>query len=242
VQIQTFDWIAMVILALVFPVFGMWKHRRLEGRVARAIPNARTLHYRQVLLIEWSTSIVLFLLWRSADRGWSELGFGTSADLWTWIGWGVTAAVIALLVVQTVAVLRDAEKIAAVRQQVEPLRALIPTTPREARLFNWVSLSAGICEEFLYRGYAIAVLAALSNVWMGVLISSVIFGLGHAYQGPKGIAKTGLVGLAMAGLYQLTGSLWAPMLLHAAVDVNSGYLGRRALATREPSPDVRAAA
>ena len=34
---------------------------------------------------------------------------------------------------------------------------------------------------------------------------------------------------ALAGLYVLTGSLWAPMVLHAFVDMNSGFVGRKAM-------------
>jgi membrane protease YdiL (CAAX protease family) len=37
----------------------------------------------------------------------------------------------------------------------------------------------------------------------------------------------------MAGLLLLTGSLWAPMLLHAVLDVNSGYLAHKTL---QPAP------
>jgi len=238
VQVQPFDWIVLLVLTVVFPLFGIWKHRRLEDRIARGVPNARTRHYWQVIAIEWSLCIVLCLVWWASDRDPRELGFATTVSTSTWIGWGVAAAIVGLLGMQSVAIVRDVEKIDAVRQQVEPLRALIPHTPSEARLFNVVSLTAGICEEFLYRGYAIALVADVFNVWAGVAISSVIFGLGHAYQGPKGIAKTGALGLVMAGLFQLSGSLWAPILVHAAVDVNSGFLGRRALATHPPPPRV----
>jgi membrane protease YdiL (CAAX protease family) len=35
--------------------------------------------------------------------------------------------------------------------------------------------------------------------------------------------------LVMAVIYLLAGSVWAPALVHAAIDLNSGYLGRRAL-------------
>jgi membrane protease YdiL (CAAX protease family) len=62
-----------------------------------------------------------------------------------------------------------------------------------------------------------------------VLLAAAIFGLGHAYQGPKGILKTGLVGLVLGGLFALTGSLWAPMLVHVVMDLLAGYVGRRAI-------------
>ncbi len=50
------------------------------------------------------------------------------------------------------------------------------------------------------------------------LLSSLVFGLGHAYQGPKGVLKTGLFGLAIAGLCLLTGSIWLLIVLHREQD------------------------
>jgi membrane protease YdiL (CAAX protease family) len=241
-ELQIFDGVFTAILCVAFPIIAAWEHRSLEARVARGDPNARARTYWRAILIQWPLSIVLFALWRQSGRGLPELGLATGFHTRTWIGWGVALTIMAALVTQTVLVLRSSANLAACRRQAEPLRALIPSNSNEARLFTGVSITAGICEEFLYRGYLIAVVASMFNIWVGVALSSLAFGLGHAYQGPKGIIKTSVIGLALAGLYQLSGSLWASMLVHAALDVNSGYLGRRALATHEPTPDARAAA
>jgi membrane protease YdiL (CAAX protease family) len=88
-------------------------------------------------------------------------------------------------------------------------------------------VSAGICEELIYRGFLLGVLSALGGAWLGVLISSLIFGLAHSYQGPAGIAKTAGVGLVMAGLTVLTGSLWAAIFLHIVIDITSGLIAQR---------------
>lgn len=239
---QIFDWVLIAILSVAFPVLGLWEHRRLEAGVARGDQNARTRTYWHAILIQWPLSILVFVLWRQSGRALPELGIGLERHLGAWIGWSVALALVAALVVQSLCARRSAAALAAVRRQVEPVRSLIPSHSREARLFNGVSITAGVCEEFLYRGYLIAVLAAMLNIWIGVALASVAFGLGHLYQGPKGILKTGTIGLALAGLYLLSGSLWAPMLVHAALDINSGYLGRRALASDAPKPDARVAA
>ncbi len=62
------------------------------------------------------------------------------------------------------------------------------------------------------------------------------FGLGHLYQGAAGVVKTGVSGLLAGLLYLLTGSLWIPMLLHAAVDLHAGALGYLA-ASRPPAAE-----
>lgn len=66
---------------------------------------------------------------------------------------------------------------------------------------------------------------------LAILGSVVLFGLAHAYQGPRGMARTGAIGLVLAGLYAATGTLLAPMALHTVLDVTSGTLGYLALKT-----------
>ena len=73
----------------------------------------------------------------------------------------------------------------------------------------------------------ITVVAASLGTWVAVGVSATAFGLAHAYQGPRGVLKTGAIGLAMGALFVLSGSLWAPMLLHAVIDLASGYMGRQ---------------
>jgi len=109
----------------------------------------------------------------------------------------------------------------------------MPHTPTELRRFYGLSVTAGVCEELLYRGFLIAYLVH----WFGLIpaagISAVIFGLGHLYQGWRGVLTTGAVGAFLAAVYLLTGSLLASMVLHALMDVHSGNLAFHAF-TREP--------
>jgi membrane protease YdiL (CAAX protease family) len=68
-------------------------------------------------------------------------------------------------------------------------------------------------------------------VWTGiavaVILSSLVFGLGHIYLGTKSVPKTAGAGLVMAFLAVSSGTLWPAILIHAAMDWNSGELGYR---------------
>jgi membrane protease YdiL (CAAX protease family) len=81
-----------------------------------------------------------------------------------------------------------------------------------------------------------------------VILSTVIFGLGHAYQGVKGIVKTGAAGLVLALLAVGSGSLFIPILLHAVGDLTSGRIlgaatrGASADTTRASSPALETTA
>lgn len=112
------------------------------------------------------------------------------------------------------------------------LKALIPRTPRERRLFVVLSFSAGFGEEIVYRGYLLALLAPIfSGPWMAAVASSLAFALLHAYQGPVGILRSGMLGFVFAAAFVLTGSIWPQVVVHAGVDLISGlWLGPRMLA------------
>jgi membrane protease YdiL (CAAX protease family) len=102
------------------------------------------------------------------------------------------------------------------------LAHLLPRTGRDFRYFVALSITAGIAEEILYRGFALWYLQLYLPLWAAVLVSSTAFGLGHSYQGIAGVLRTGLAGLAFAILYLVTGSIWLPIAAHIAVDILQG--------------------
>lgn len=115
---------------------------------------------------------------------------------------------------------------------------LLPRTDEEAAHFRVLSVTAGICEEIVYRGYLIWYLAVFIGPWPAALAAGVLFGVLHLYQGTQGISRAGALGVVMALLYVGSGSLLWPMILHAAVDLNGGAIGRRVV-TAEGTPPTR---
>ena len=123
--------------------------------------------------------------------------------------------------------------------QVERLRLLaskiFPHSDREAAFFCGLSATAGICEEFLYRGFAFAALARVPlPTWGVLLISSLLFGLAHAYQGRGGILGTLVLGTVFGSVRILYDSLVPVILWHIAVDIVAGLAGRRYLIENKP--------
>ena len=57
--------------------------------------------------------------------------------------------------------------------------------------------------------------------WAGVLVSSVVFGLMHYYQGPSGVVSIGIMGLASAVFYVRRGRIWPLIVAHALYDAVS---------------------
>jgi hypothetical protein len=94
-------------------------------------------------------------------------------------------------------------------------------------LLSWTT--AAFAEETVYRGWITARLAELglfsTRAWIAaIVVSSVVFGLLHMYQGLSGMIATGLTGLVLGWLYLATGrNLWAPIIAHGVMDT-SGFL------------------
>jgi len=97
-----------------------------------------------------------------------------------------------------------------------------PATWTERRWWVFVCITAGVCEETLFRGFMLHYLHVFPwplNLTLALLISSVIFGFNHAYQGAGGVAGTAIVGFLFGLLFLLTGNLLLPMVLHTVADL-----------------------
>jgi membrane protease YdiL (CAAX protease family) len=77
-----------------------------------------------------------------------------------------------------------------------------------------------IAEELLFRAALIGVPAAGFGVspWLLAVVASLAFALGHGAQGRVGIVVTGLLGLALAAGYILTGSLLVVVVAHYLIN------------------------
>jgi membrane protease YdiL (CAAX protease family) len=103
---------------------------------------------------------------------------------------------------------------------------LLPTVPSGIiGIFVWVvlSLSAGICEEIVFRGYLQRQLAALSgSTSLAILGQAVMFGIAHGYEGIAAVIRIVVYGLALGVLAQWRGNIRAGVLAHAAWDIFAG--------------------
>jgi membrane protease YdiL (CAAX protease family) len=106
---------------------------------------------------------------------------------------------------------------------------LAPHTRSELGWWLAVSLSAGFCEEFVFRGYLIWVFQPLLGLWGAAAFSVVVFAAAHAYQGAKGILATGVVGSLLTLVVLISGSLLPAIALHALTDIGTGLVAWLAL-------------
>lgn len=83
--------------------------------------------------------------------------------------------------------------------------------------FAFISLLAGLGEEALFRGVLQVLIGKYSNVWIGLIAASALFGLAHAVSRAYAVVA-GIIGAYLGLLYLYTGNIVAPIVCHAAYD------------------------
>ena len=103
---------------------------------------------------------------------------------------------------------------------------LLPRTTVEMISFVGLSVTAGFCEEFLFRGYLQRQFLAWSGrVEVAVALQALVFGIGHFYQGWKGALTITLYGAMFGILAVMRKSLRPGMIQHAMQDSFTGIVG-----------------
>jgi len=110
------------------------------------------------------------------------------------------------------------------------VRALIPETPKEKLwAVMMIAPTAGLCEEFLYRGILLAILSQwLPSVLWAAAVSSIAFGFAHVYQGASGIVRAALLGALLSVPVVRMGTILPSAAAHFLIDaVALTWLGPR---------------
>lgn len=110
-------------------------------------------------------------------------------------------------------------------RSAEALRSFeyfFPATQPERHWWVFVCVTAGLCEETLFRGFMLHYLHVFPwtlNLTLAVLISSLVFGLNHLYGGVGGVVGSATGGFLFGLLFLLGGNLLLPIVLHALIDL-----------------------
>jgi membrane protease YdiL (CAAX protease family) len=228
------DHLGALVLVVLWPLHARWAYGRAVQELRGGRAGVRLREYRMTMVIEWLLAAAFMTAWFGSGRTAGALGLALPDGTPTWLGLGVTLLALAFLGYQerTLRRMDACELTRHLTSQVEPVDAILPRTAAEVRAFRALCVTAGVCEELLYRGFLLAHAAAYLGAWPGALAAGAAFGLAHAYQGATGVLKTGAVGLLAGALAVLSGSILWPMILHVAIDLQGAAIAQRFLAAR----------
>ena len=235
-MVGPFDHLIFVVLTLVLPIRA-WQNFRAMMRAPEAdAPRRRLRAYRMIVITQWLFAAVVAALWIATKRPWGAIGLTLGHGGLS--NFGLVTLVLAAVVVGLAQrkSLKDERTQARLRERFEHFERLLPHTDQELRWFAAVSITAGVCEELLYRGFLLWYLGQRLEVVLAVVVASLIFGFGHVYQGPRGVLSTAIIGAFMSVLYLTSGSLLLPMLTHGAIDLSSGIAAAAAFRRTHGEP------
>lgn len=224
----------VILFALVYePIVGYLDFQKFRADV-KTNKKARTKYYINAMIGLWVPALFILLLAALTDLTYEEIGFAWPAintqplgPVATYLVFGLALFYLLMILYYLIGYrvslrLRNqwAQVQARERENVD-FFVFLPTNKKEKRLWNFLSLTAAITEEIIYRGfmiYALGFLFPTLSIWLIILFASVLFGLAHTYQGIVGVLRTTVFGFLFSLLYISLESILPLIFFHFLID------------------------
>jgi uncharacterized protein len=224
--------LVLLFLGIVIPWRGDARMKRLLSKPDLTTADRLSL-YGSTIFFQWL--IVATVAWRCVARGVGpeELGLAAS-DPWQ-VAW-TSIALTGLLCINQVVGLRKISRLPEGKRGslFAITEKIMPRTPKETLVYAALACTAGISEEFLYRGFVFMTFVRMIVNFappnaLAAILSSAWFSLAHLYQGRRGIITTFVVGMIFASIRIWTGSVVPAIFAHMGIDLVVGICASRYL-------------
>lgn len=219
--------ILFLYLALGDGIIGKCLYTRLQEDI-QIKQNARVLFYIKTMILLWGLTIIMLITSYLIDIPFAEYGLKLPDINFVSINSFEERTISIFIgacigtIISFIAMKKSKKFQSHTEKQMSTFSEMLPTNYKESILWILICITAGITEELLFRSFMMNYLSKLFPELsiMGVLIiSSVIFGLAHVYQGWKGVIGTMIIGFLLGRLYVITESIYPTILLHMAIDL-----------------------
>ncbi len=159
--------------------------------------------------------LILFFIWRNNETiiaiGWTARNFWKEINVGIWL-------FVPLFIASSM--LEGLLHKAGLSAPSTPLPALVSERGMaEFLLAFFMVVVVAVVEETIFRGYLmLRINTVTSSPAVAVLLSAVIFSLGHGYEGTANVVTVGVMGAFFAVIYQWRKSLTAPVVMHFLQD------------------------
>jgi membrane protease YdiL (CAAX protease family) len=227
-------WLIFFVLGVILPWRG-----RVRVKKLLAMPQVGTMErlalYASTIAFQWCA--VAAVAWRAWAHGFTASQLGLAIPDRTRILIASIVGALTIAALQWLNLRRVGRIPVEARGSLQAIaERILPQSTVELLPYLALAVTAGLCEEFLYRGFAMSVLVHVGlQAWAAVLISSAFFGLAHSYQGRGGMVMTLLIGTILGTSRIAYDSLVPAIFWHSAVDVVAGTAGPRYLTRRLPA-------
>jgi uncharacterized protein len=215
----------LIVILLGLSFVGYWTSRQFVSQNSQAMGSdsaARLTTYAATLVEEWL--LFLFVLWgermRSRATVRERIAVRREKDAL------VRDIGIAVLAYGAVAIVNGTVNVLLHPTGIDVVLKLVPHSLAELALWVPLAVTAGFCEEYIFRGYFQRQFGVFTgSLWAGVVIQALIFGFAHGYQGAADMGVIFCLGLIFGVVTKLRKSLRPAMFAHVAVDLIAGVVG-----------------
>jgi hypothetical protein len=171
---------------------------------------------------------VVVAIWYWNKRPFELMGFRAPEP-------GVTAAILAgvlvvLYVFDVMYSMLSPQELAKTQEQWESSVPFLPEKYRELPAYTFMCITAGVCEEIMYRGFLVNYFIdpmSREFPYMAAIFPAVLFSIAHFYQGYMAMFKIFLLSMLFALIFIFSKSLLYVVIIHFLIDFAGGVVAIR---------------
>ena len=225
-QFNIFDDLLVFLLGIVLPFISGVRSR--EGfKNITFTRDIRRRFYLSNSLVQWAAAAFILGYWIFLGRPITSIGLGVQPGEHMNLAWRLSILLVILYLSDILFSVRNKAAIQATLDEQGETTPFLPESFSEFPSYGFMCLTAGICEEILYRGYMVTYFLPHTTgafPWMAIIFPALLFSLAHYYQGWHAVAKILVLSMLLAGIYIASGSLWIGMAIHFLIDLAGGIL------------------
>jgi uncharacterized protein len=231
---MTLFWLCLTFFLLYYTAVTLWG-LTAQKRIITGITEGQTTRislYVKLMLGQWVPALAVLVLVAFGSFSPQDVGlcwFKPNSSPWlVWVG-AILAVIYFLYLVLSIVGLRQ-NAIKGINNSAKipnKIKAMYPVTSREKRMWAFTAVTVGFSEELIFRGFAFYLLGALFPVLSGVAvlaIATLLFGVGHLYQGLAAAVQPLVIGLLFGVFYIAFGTIFPLVLLHILQDFCAVYM------------------
>lgn len=209
------------LIGVIYPIYCLVHYNKISDRIKRD-SRFRLMDYKQLMIIFWSLTILVIINHFLTNT--PPLDFYPN---FTTVGIVLSILVVVFSIMQYKGAHITSEALDATKNTLKEGYFYLPKTKQEFNWFVILSISAGICEEIIFRLFLFEFLNENMGLLTAFLLTNIVFAITHFGTGMQNMISAFFLGLVFSAVYYFSENIWIAVLLHIAIDVNGGILGYR---------------
>lgn len=208
--------VGLLLAILALAIWGVIHSPIYEWPITLASGHARLLLYVRILALQWLWVGYVWLGIRHSATTMRALIDDSSGTGLRWLRYLLIRVVGWILYLAIGAGL--SRMLHPSLEALRGLQAMLPKVPVERAVWAAFALTAGVCEEVVYRGYLLRQFRALTgNTFAALVLQAVSYGAVHLVLPIQMVVGVVVLGLLLGGLAAWQKSLVPGMVLHVGV-------------------------